>query len=67
MNENLIRALTEKTKIKFDLKNHEKDQENKKLKLENEEQQHLTDLQRKNEREMYELKQKIERAKVDME
>ena len=37
VNENLIRALTEKTKIKFELKNHEKEQENKKLKLENEE------------------------------
>jgi len=59
VNENLIKALTEKTKIKFELKNHIKDQENKKLVLENEEQQNLTDLQRNNERKMFELKQSI--------
>jgi hypothetical protein len=42
--------LTEKTKIKFELKNHAKEQENKKLTMENQEQQQLTDLQRKQER-----------------
>ena len=35
--------------------NHLKDQENKKLTLENEEMQKMTDLQRVNERKMYEL------------
>ena len=38
VNPALLNALTEKTKIKFDLKNHEKEQENKKLILENKEQ-----------------------------
>jgi len=37
VNPALLNALTEKTKIKFDLKNHEKEQENKKLVLENQE------------------------------
>ena len=45
--------MTEKTKIKTELKLHEKDQEYKKLQLENKEQQELTDLQRMNERSMY--------------
>jgi len=40
----LNKALQDKTKIKFDLKNHEKDQEYKRLQMENEEQQNLTDL-----------------------
>lgn len=55
VNPQLMNALKEKTQIKFALKNHIKEQENKKLKLENEEQQNLTDLQRKQEREMFEL------------
>jgi len=42
--------------LKFELKNHEKEQENKKLTLENQENQKLTDQQRKNERAMLELK-----------
>ena len=63
----LISALQEKTRLKFELKNHEKEQENKKLTLENEEQQKLTNLQRNNERIMYELEQNIVRAKVDKE
>lgn len=67
VNPQLLSALQEKTKLKFDLKNHEKDQENKKLTLENEEQQKLTDLQRYNERKMFELKQNIQRANVDKE
>lgn len=67
VNAKLFNALNERTKLKFDLRNHIKDQENKRLKLENEEAQNLTDLQRKNERAMYELKQEIERAKVDKE
>jgi regulator of protease activity HflC (stomatin/prohibitin superfamily) len=37
VNPALIQALTEKTKIKFELKNHVKEQENKKLTLENSE------------------------------
>jgi hypothetical protein len=37
------------------MKNHTKEQENKKLKLENEESQALTNLQRSQEREMFEL------------
>ena len=67
VNPRLMEALKEKTKIKFELKNHVKEQENKKLKIENEEMQILTDLQRKQEREMFELKQLIERAKIDKE
>jgi flagellar hook-length control protein FliK len=55
VNQQLEFALSEKTKIKFAYKNHLKDQENKKLTLENEEAQKLTDLQRVNERKMYEL------------
>jgi len=55
VNQQLEYALSEKTKIKFAYKNHLKDQENKKLTLENEEAQKLTDLQRVNERKMYEL------------
>jgi len=62
-----MRSLKERTELKFALKNHIKEQENKKLVLENEEQQNLTDLQRKNERQLYELNQTIERAKVDKE
>jgi regulator of protease activity HflC (stomatin/prohibitin superfamily) len=50
VNPQLMQALTEKTQLKFALKNHIKEQENKKLVLENEEQQNLTDLQRKQER-----------------
>jgi len=57
VNPQLIGALQEKTRLKFELKNHEKEQENKKLTLENQEQQKLTDLQRLNERKMYELRQ----------
>jgi hypothetical protein len=41
--------------LKSELKNHEKEQENKKLTLENQENQKLTDQQRKNERAMLEL------------
>lgn len=67
VNPALTTALQEKTKIKFNLKNHVKEQENKRLRLENEEMQILTDLQRKQEREMFELKQSIVRAKVDKE
>mmetsp|Transcript_584 Transcript_584/g.1118 ORF Transcript_584/g.1118 Transcript_584/m.1118 type:complete len:234 (+) Transcript_584:310-1011(+) len=63
----LIGALQEKTRLKFELKNHVKEQENKKLTIENEEQQKLTDLQRNNERKMFELKQAITRAKIDKE
>ena len=63
----LIGALQEKTRLKFELKNHIKEQENKKLTLENQEQQKLTDLQRNNERKMYELKQNITRARIDKE
>ena len=67
VNPQMTQALQEKTRIQFELKNHAKEQENKKLKLENEESQALTDLQRRQEREMFELMQKIERAKVDKE
>lgn len=35
VNPQLIGALQEKTRLKFELKNHEKEQENKKLTLEN--------------------------------
>ena len=38
VNPNLIAALQEKTRLKFELKNHQKDHQNKKLTLENEEQ-----------------------------
>lgn len=55
VNPQLMQALQERTQLKFALKNHIKEQENKKLKLENEEQQNLTDLQRRQEREMFEL------------
>jgi regulator of protease activity HflC (stomatin/prohibitin superfamily) len=44
VNPQLIGALQEKTRLKIELKNHEKEQENKKLTLNNEEQQKLTDL-----------------------
>jgi hypothetical protein len=67
VNPQLIGALQEKTRLKFELKNHIKDQENKKLTLENQEQQKLTDLQKKNERSMFELTQQITRAKIDKE
>ena len=67
VNPQLIGALQEKTRLKIELKNHEKEQENKKLTLNNEEQQKLTDLQRVNERKLYELKQQITRAKIDKE
>lgn len=67
VNPQLIGALQEKTRLKIELKNHEKEQENKKLTLNNEEQQKLTDLQRINERKLYELKQQITRAKIDKE
>ena len=56
VNPQLIGALQEKTRLKFELKNHEKEQENKKLTLENQENQKLTDQQRTNERKMLELK-----------
>ena len=56
VNPQLIGALQEKTRLKFELKNHEKEQENKKLTLENQENQKLTDQQRTNERKMMELK-----------
>ena len=59
--------MQEKTRLKFELKNHEKEQENKKLKLENDENQKLTDQQRNNERKMLELKAQIKRALVDSE
>lgn len=67
VNPQLIGALQEKTRLKFNLRNHIKEQENKKLTMQNEEQQKLTDLQRTNERKMYELKQEITRALVDKE
>jgi hypothetical protein len=67
VNRQLQEALQKKTEIKFQLKNHMKEQENRKLKMENEEQQKLTDLQRQNERTMYELTQNIIRANVDKE
>jgi len=37
VNPQLIGALTEKTRLKIELRNHQKEQENKKLSLENEE------------------------------
>jgi len=37
VNPQLIGALTEKTRLKIELRNHQKEQENKKLTLENEE------------------------------
>lgn len=67
VNPHLMQALRDRTELKFALKNHIKEQENKKLILENSEQQNLTDLQRKQERQMFELNQTIERAKVDKE
>ena len=53
VNPQLIQALESRTKIKFALKNHLKEQENLRLTLENEEAQKLTDLQRENERTDY--------------
>lgn len=43
VNPQLIDALNKKTTLKYDLKKHEKEQENKKLTLENQENQKLTD------------------------
>jgi hypothetical protein len=37
VNPQLIGALTEKTRLKIELRNHQKEQENKKLSLENDE------------------------------
>jgi hypothetical protein len=67
MNEKLNKVLNQKINIDFDYKNHIKEQENLRLKIENEEQQKLTEMQRKNDRALYELKQNIERAKIDKE
>ena len=67
VNPQLMTSLKERAELKFALKNHIKEQENKKLILENQEQQNLTDLQRKQERQLFELQQTIERAKIDKE
>lgn len=67
VNPQLMQALQNKTKLKLDLANHIKEQQNRVLKTQNEEAQLETELQRKQEREMFELKQKIERAKIDKE
>lgn len=65
VNPQLINALTEKTKLKIELKNHQKEQENLKLTLENEEQQKLTLLENKNRREYHLLEEQIKRAVIE--
>lgn len=67
VSQQLTQALTEKAKIRYELQNHIKEFENKKLTLENSENQQLTNLKKKNERELQELKAKIERAKIEKE
>ena len=61
----LTQALEEQTKIKYALANHIKEYENKKLTLENEQNQLLTDQQRDNERKLAQLKQQIIRANTE--
>lgn len=50
VNPKMMEALKEKTRLKIELKNHQKEQENKKLMIENEEQQKLTQLENENRR-----------------
>lgn len=61
----MIEALTEKTRLKIELKNHQKEQENLKLTLENEEQQKLTLLENENRRKFHLLEEQIKRAVIE--
>jgi len=63
----LQKALQEKAKIKYDLSNHVKEQENKKILVENEQAQILTNLKKENERLMQDMKATITRANIDQE
>lgn len=65
VSQQLTQALEEQTKIKYALANHIKEYENKKLTLENEQNQLLTDQQRDNERKLAQLKQQIIRANTE--
>jgi len=65
VNPQMIEALTEKTRLKIELKNHQKEQENLKLTLENEEQQKLTLLENENKRKYHLLEEQIKRAVIE--
>ena len=65
VSQQLTQALEEKTKVKYQLANHIKEYENKKLSVENSQNQELSNLKKDNERKMNELQSKIQRANVE--
>ena len=65
VNQTLTQALEEKTKCKYSLDNHIKDYGNKKLTLENSQNQELADMKRENDRKMQDLVSQIARARVE--
>ena len=67
LSQEMAQALQEKSKVKFELANHLKDQQNKQLHLENDENQRFTDQKRDNERYYAELEQTITRANTEQQ